>query len=174
MATASESPSEAPATEPPVSGDDRGLRGALARGMAARRDWVATREVVLPAELAKREGCEVRDIDAAAGRGEIFTLDVDGTRYVPAEFLELKAPVVIAICRALGSLGEADKFVFWKRAHGVLGGRSVLECLTAEGAPGFERVLQLARAHAREVESNEGSSTGVPKNASRSDTGSAK
>lgn len=174
MATASESPSEAPATEPTVSDGDRGLREALARGMAARRDWVATREVVLTEELAKRESCELRDVEAAAGRGDIFALDVDGTRYVPAEFLELKAPVVVAICRALGSLTDAEKLVFWKRAHGALGGRSVLGCLKVGGAPGLERVLQLVRAHAREVESNEGCSMGIPKSASRSDTGSAK
>lgn len=151
-------------TEPnAASGEDPGLRGALARGIAAKRNWVDTGEVVLPVVLAERWGCEPEYLAIAVERRDLFTVGVEGLRYVPAEFLDLDALVVAAVCRGLGPLADAEKLVFWKRRHGALGGKPVAAVLKTEGDAGLERVLQLARGHKCERTSHGGSAKGAQK-----------
>lgn len=123
---------------------------ALMRGLAAKRDWVSSGEVVLLAELAERWGCKPESLAGASAQGDTFTVEVEGLSYAPAEFLGLDATVVAAICQELGAMTDTEKLVFWKRDHGALGGKSVLSCLKTEGELGLGRVLQLARTHARE------------------------
>jgi hypothetical protein len=50
-----------------------------------------------------------------------------------------------------GCCDAASLFVFWKRGHGVLQGRTVAEVLRDDGASGLMEVRQLAAAHAAEA-----------------------
>jgi hypothetical protein len=88
----------------------------------------------------------------AAERGEVFAIVVKRQRYYPREFLELDRHAVGTVSKALGSLSPAEKLVFWKRPHGALGGKTVLQALTASKDSGqLVRAAQLAQAWADEA-----------------------
>jgi len=153
---------------PSASAEESGFAAAMTRGFAAKRDWVANYEVVELGELAERWGCELEGLAYNLAQGDLFSVDVEGSRYVPSEFLRLEVQVVVAVCRALGAMTDTEKLVFWKRGHGALGGQSVLSCLKAEGEPGLERILRLALEHTRERTGNDGSAMGPASNGSGS------
>lgn len=130
-----------------------GLAAAVARGEAAKVEWVSSGEVVPAKTLAEVWGLTPQALGPAAERGEVFAVVVKRQRYFPKEFLELDRDDVGAVSKALGSLSPAEKLVFWKRPHGSLGGKTVLQLLTGkkDGAQ-LGRVIRLARAWAAEAQ----------------------
>jgi hypothetical protein len=130
----------------------RGLAAALARGVAAKADWVRAGEVVPLVSLAEAWGLPLADVESALDRGELFAVDIDGSRYVPSEFLLLDAMTIAAVCLDLKGLDCTEELVFWKRRHGALAGATVLVTLQADPEHGLRRVTQLARAHAAEAD----------------------
>jgi hypothetical protein len=129
----------------------RGLTAALVRGVAAKADWVRTGEVVPFAALAEAWGLPLPEVESALARGELFAVGIDGSRYVPREFLLLDATTVAAVCSALRGLDLTEELIFWKRRHGSLAGTTVLVALQADPEQGLRRVTQLARAHVAEA-----------------------
>jgi len=120
-----------------------GLRGALERGRAAREAWIRE-EVVLPsAEFATRYGVAVAALPALESSGELFSVEVGGEPYWPAELLKLEPTVAAEICRALGDDSDSAKLMFLMRNHGALAGRSVAHAVR-HGR--LADVLRLARA----------------------------
>ena len=130
-----------------------GLAAAVARGEAAKLDWVSSGEVIPAKTLAYQLGLTPQALGPAAERGEVFALVVKRQRYFPKEFLELDRDVVASVSQALGHISPAEKLVFWKRPHGALGGKTVLQVLTGpKSASMLARVEQLAKAWAADTQ----------------------
>lgn len=129
-----------------------GLAAAVARGEAAKVEWVQSGEVIPAQMLADVWGLTPQALGPAAERGEVFAVVVKRQRYYPREFLDLDRQDVGAVCKALGNLSPAEKLVFWKRPHGALKGKTVFAALTdARDADRLRRVEVLARAWADEA-----------------------
>lgn len=128
--------------------EGRGLAGALARGEAARVEWVRAGEVVPAKELAASWGLTPQALGPAAKRGELFAVTVKNQRYYPCEFLTLHRQDVGAVCEQLQGMDPSEQLVFWKRRHGALGGKTIHEVLGSgkRGEAQISEVLQLARA----------------------------
>lgn len=124
-----------------------GVQGAILRGEAVKRQWIASGELVPARVLAERWGLTPQALRPAARRGEVFALVIKRRRFYPSEFLHLDRRVVAAISNALGHLSAATKVIFFKRQHGALGGRTLLETLTSpDEASGLGSIVQLAKA----------------------------
>lgn len=136
----------APATVP------GGLDGALARGEAARVEWVRTGEVVPAKTLADKWGLTPQALGPAADRGEVFAVVVKRQRYYPKEFLDLDRARVAAVAQALNGLSPEEKLIFWKRPHGALGGRTVMQFLAATAPEAVDQVTQLAQSWASQAQ----------------------
>ena len=141
--------------EPERSERIRGLAEALALGEAAKVQWVASAEVVPARVLAELWGLTPQALGPAAARGEVFAIVVKSRRYYPREFLGLERDTVSAVTRALDGLSPSEKLVFWKRPHGALGGKTVLQALGTPGRAasggGVARVTDLARVWSQDA-----------------------
>jgi hypothetical protein len=136
-----------------IKNEPSGLAAALARGEAAKVEWVASGEVVSAKILADKWGLTPQALGPAAKRGEVFAILVKRQRYYPKEFLDLDRSAVSTVSKALGSLSPEEKLVFWKRSHGALGGKTVLQTLmAAKNTKPLARVAQLAQAWADEAQ----------------------
>lgn len=125
-----------------------GLAGAVARGEAARVQWVKVGLVVPGEQLARAWGLTRQALAPAADRGEVFAVKVGNRLYYPQAFLGMDRGAVAAICRALGDLGASEKLTFWLREHGALAGKSVAAAM--DSGTGLAKVQRLAAAWARE------------------------
>jgi len=86
----------------------------------------------------------------------VFALVVKRQRFYPKEFLALDRADVAAVCDALGRLSPAEKLVFWKRPHGGLGGKTLLQALSGrKDAAQLGRVTRLAQAWAAEAQAGD-------------------
>eukprot|EP01136_Pigoraptor_vietnamica_P010299 Opistho-1_new@47772 len=110
--------------------DAKGLSVPVARGEAAKLAWITSGEVVSAKKLAEVWDLTPQALGPAAERGDVFAVMVKRLRYYPKEFLELSREDVGAVTRALGELSPEQKLVFWKRQHGALAGKTVLEALS--------------------------------------------
>ena len=137
-----------PTTSNPTAQATGGLGGAIARGEAARVQWVKAGLVVPGEQLAQAWGLTRQALAPAADRGEVFAVKVGNRLYYPQAFLGMDRETVAAVCRALGDLGASEKLTFWLRGHGALAGKSVAAALEAGVA--VAKVERLARAWARE------------------------
>ncbi len=135
-------------TDPQQPQGTGGLAGAIARGEAARVQWVKDGLVVPGVQLAQAWGITRQALAPAADRGEVFAVKVGNRLYYPQAFLDLDRQAVAAICRALGDLGASEKLMFWLRDHSALGGRNIAAALEA-GTP-LAKVERLAAAWAHE------------------------
>jgi len=125
-----------------------GLAGAIARGEAARVQWVRDGLVVPGEHLAQAWGLTRQALAPAADRGEIFAVKVGNRLYYPQAFLEMDRAAVAGVCRALGDIGANEKLMFWLREHGALAGKSVARAMAAGAS--LPKVERLAAAWARE------------------------
>ena len=120
-----------------------GLAAAVARGEAAKVQWVDSGEVVPAKALADKWGLTPQALGPAAHRGEVFAVVVQRQRFYPREFLELDRGDVATVSKSLGDLSPEEKLVFWKRPHGALGGKTVSELLG--GRKNGAQLLRVAR-----------------------------
>lgn len=124
-----------------------GLAGALARGEAAKVQWVKEGLVVPGEQLARAWGLTRQALRPAASRGEVFAVKIGNRLFYPRAFLALDRQAVATVCRALGDLDASEKMIFWLREHGAVGGKGIA-ALTAGVA--VVKVQRLAAAWARE------------------------
>ena len=129
----------------PVAG---GLVGAIARGEAARVQWIKDGLVVPGEQLAQAWGVTRQALAPACARGDLFAVKVGNRLYYASAFLTLDRESVATVCCALGGLSSSEKLTFWLREHGALAGKSVAAALDA-GEP-VTKVERLARAWADE------------------------
>jgi hypothetical protein len=136
------------AAESPQSQAIGGLASAVARGEAARVQWVKDGLVVPGEQLAQAWGLTRQALAPAADRGEVFAVKVGNRLYYPQAFLGMDREAVAVVCRALCDLGATEKLMFWLREHGALAGKSVASAL--EAGMDLAKVERLAAAWARE------------------------
>jgi uncharacterized protein (DUF2384 family) len=106
-----------------------GLAAALARGEAAKVDWVRTGELVPAKQLAQAWGVTPQTLSRAERRGEVFAVTVKRLRYYPHVFLQLGRQNVGAVCRELAGLTPVEQYFFWERKHGALKGKTIPQVL---------------------------------------------
>lgn len=141
-------PAEASIANTQQPGAVGGLAGAVARGEAARVQWVKDGLVVPGEQLAQAWGLTRQALAPAADRGEVFAVKVGNRLYYPQAFLGMDREAVARVCRGLGELSASEKLMFWLRDHGALAGKSVAVALEV-GVP-LAKVERLAVAWARE------------------------
>lgn len=125
------------------------LARLLADGEAQKARWVLSGELVPIDQVARAWAMTIADVEERERRGELFSLDVEGKRHYARELLSVDPEKVAVINLMLsGCRDAASLLVFWKRRHGVLGGRTVVEVLRNDGASGLLEVRALAAAHA--------------------------
>ena len=129
----------------PVAG---GLVGAIARGEAARVQWIKDGLVVPGERLAQAWGVTRQALAPACARGDLFAVKVNNRLYYASAFLTLDRESVATVCRALGAIGASEKLIFWLREHGALAGKSVAAAL--DSGESVAKVEHLARAWADE------------------------
>lgn len=137
----------------PAAPAKTGLAAAVTRGEAAKVEWVKSGEVIPAKTLADVWGLTPQALGPAADRGEVFAIVVKRQRYYPKEFLELNREEVGVVSKALGRLSPSEKLIFWKRPHGALGGKTVLQLLSGKKDDAqLGRVSQLAQAWAAQAQ----------------------
>lgn len=122
-----------------------GLVGAQARGELAKDAWVRDAEVVSADILSQAWGTTPMALAQAAARGELCEVLVRGQWYYPAEFLQIASGEVATINSQIRTMDSSAQFVFWKRKHGGLGGKTVLEALSSDRSP-IANVIAVAKA----------------------------
>lgn len=120
-----------------------GLAGAVERGRAARQSWTQDGTLLTPADFAATRGISPSVLPELEARGELFSLDIEGARWYPAELLKLSPDEASALCRELAGDDAARQLIFVMRKHGALAGQTVAEAV-CQGQ--LAKVLQLACA----------------------------
>lgn len=133
-----------------------GLAGAVARGEAAKAEWIRTGDLVPAKQLADAWGLTPRALGPAERRGELFAVTLKRLRFYPFEFLNLRREDVGAVCRELVGLTPVEQFFFWKRKHGALNGKTVSQVLAKNEAA---QVVEFARLQAAQMRANVVSTT---------------
>lgn len=118
-----------------------GLAGAVERGELARHQWTLDGTLLSPEVFAARRGLTAMELSQLEADGELFSLEVGGARWYPAELLRIGSDDGAALCAALRELGPTEKLIFLMRGHGALGGMTVAHATVAGG---INRVLDLA------------------------------
>ena len=119
------------------------VQRAVARGEARLVGWTQDGTLIDSAQLARAWGVRRQTLDAARGRGEVFSLWIKGQHWYPAELLKFERAVFARLHAALGAIDPSSKLIFLLHRHGALGGRT-----PAEAAAGglVEEVVRLAAA----------------------------
>ncbi len=125
-----------------------GLAGAESRGEAAKVEWVRSGQLVPAKDLADAWNLTPQALGPAAKRGELFAVSVKNQRYYPREFLQLDRDTVATVSKQLEGLDPSEQLMFWKRKHGALAGKAVIEVLTAgkQAVPQLAKVVALAQS----------------------------
>lgn len=124
-----------------------GLAGAIERGRAARRAWTQDGTLLTAADYAARLGIAPAVLPTLEARSELFSLDIEGARWYPAELLKLSADERAVLCRVLAGDDKARQLIFIQRTHGALAGQTVTAAI-ARGQ--LARVLRLVYARRHE------------------------
>lgn len=132
------------------------MAGATARGEAAKEAWVKDGEVVPCKLLAHSWGVTPRTIWRAVECGELFAVLVHEQRYFVKEFLGLSRAHVSAICKELRGLDASEQFTFWKRQHGSLGDKTILQMFQDSPCTirACERAIELAQAKTAQLKAS--------------------
>lgn len=125
------------------------LDKAIRRGDETKREWVQQGSVMPGSLLAAIWGISSRTLRAAVERGELVALKVGARFFYPESFLHLHREMVQALTSALGDLSNEEKFLFWMRPHGALGGKTLGEALKEPEQ--VDQVLRLAKRWAEEA-----------------------
>ncbi|MCK7495827.1 MAG: hypothetical protein MZW92_36285 [Comamonadaceae bacterium] len=108
----------------------------------ARLSWIQDGAVLSAEDYAKARGVPVESLAELEREGELFSLDVAGGRWYPAELLKVQAEEAGAVCGELAGDDSARQLIFWMRRHGALGDRTVAEAVAAgllQHVPGLAR-----------------------------------
>lgn len=129
-----------------------GLQAAVARGLGSKLRWVEAGEVLPASAVASKWRVTTRSVGEAARQGELSSIVISRRRYYPREFTELDPHVVKAVSQALRPVSDETALMFWKRAHGSLGGKTSTMVLLDETVENRQqRVVELAQAWAAQA-----------------------
>lgn len=118
-----------------------GLAGAVERGDLVRHQWRLDGTLLSPEVFATRRGVTAVELSQLEAGGQLFSLEVGGARWYPAELLRMSPSDEASLCAALDQLEPTEKLIFLMRDHGALGGVTVAAAVAANG---INRVLALA------------------------------
>lgn len=132
-----------------MNAEGTGFKAAVSRGVAAKLRWVDTGEVVPASAIASKWRVTTRFVGGVARQGELSSIVISRRRYYPREFVDLDLDVARAVSRALRPVSPESALMFWKRAHGSLGGKTPTSVLcNVTIANRQQRVVELAQAWA--------------------------
>lgn len=120
-----------------------GLARAVERRELVRHQWRLDGTLLSPEVFATRRGVTPVELSQLEAGGQLFSLEVGGVRWYPAELLRMSPGDAAALSAALGALAPTEKLIFLMRDHGALGGMTVVDAVAAGG---INRVLALAAA----------------------------
>ena len=88
-------------------------------------------ELLDPKSFCKQSGMSECELQDALREGRLFGLEIDGVLYLPAFFAEcaLNRDWLEDVTLLMGNLSGAQKWVFFSRPKGSLGGITPLEAL---------------------------------------------
>lgn len=115
-------------------GQDKSIEDALERGANRLTRWTQDGTLIAPEQLANAWGEGLQAIQAAVRRGDLFEVWVNEAPYFAAACVDLGIEQTAKICQALGQQKPSTKLIFLKRAHGGLGGKTVVQALQS-GTP---------------------------------------
>lgn len=118
-----------------------GLAGAVERGELVRHQWALDGTLLSPEVFAARRGVVAVELSQLEAGGQLFSLEVGGARWYPAELLRMSPNDEAALCAAMRELRPTEKLIFLMRDHGALGGMTVAHAIAAGD---INRVLDLA------------------------------
>ncbi|MFC0695197.1 hypothetical protein [Paraburkholderia humisilvae] len=137
------------------------------QALRARRDMVANGELISEADFRQRLGVTEGRLSSLLADGSLFTLEVDGAVYYPAQLADQthNRSRLQAICRIIASAPADSRLGFLSSRRGSLGDRSPLDML--ENDDDFKSLSRLAAAWAAEwsrtaVKMYEGEHQAVP------------
>lgn len=125
-------------------GPDTSIEAALERGASRLTRWSQDGTLIAPQQLAKAWDQDLRALQTAVQRGDLFEVWVDKTPYFAAVFTALGIEATAKVCQALGGLTASAKLLFLIREHGALNGQTVLQALKSGTSMG--RIEELSRA----------------------------
>ncbi len=131
----------APLAAPALSG----IAAAGARGQAAIAHWIKDGTLVPSKTISDAWGLTPQALGQAVEQGKLFSYKHGNKRFYPSSMIDLGRDDIAAVCQALGQCDDAQKLIFWTRAHGGLEGRTAPQAL-ANGE--LARVVELAEAWA--------------------------
>jgi hypothetical protein len=117
------------------------VAGAIERGRVAREAWTSDGTLLSAAEYAARRGVSTAELLKLETRGELFSLDIAGSRWYASGLLQLPPDVASLLCHALAGDNEAKQLIFLMRTHGALAGQTPAEAI-AQGK--LSEVVKLA------------------------------
>ena len=117
---------------------------ALERGASRLTRWTQDGTLIAPQQLATAWDQDLQTLQAAVRRGDLFEVWVNEAPYFAAVCVGLGIEQTAKICQALGGQKPSVKLIFLIRAHGDLGGKTVVQALES-GTP-MSRIEHLAGA----------------------------
>ncbi|KAA1014862.1 hypothetical protein FVF58_02730 [Paraburkholderia panacisoli] len=120
------------------------------QALRARRDMIASEELLTPTEFKKRIGVREKRLARLIEEGSVFGVDVDETEYFPALLADpsLNRKRLQTICRIIFPAEPMSRLGFLSSPRGSLGGRRPVEMLDDD--VDFKSVRRIAAAWAAE------------------------
>ena len=112
--------------------------------MRTLRRWTENGTLIAPRQLATAWGRDLDTLETAVQVGDLFEVWVDGAPYVASAVVGLGQEQTTVVCRAIAGLSATEKLMFLMRAHGGLGGQTVVQALAS--GTSFRRIEELAAA----------------------------
>ena len=125
-------------------GQESAIEDALERGAGRLTCWTQDGTLIAPQQLANAWGQDLQTLQAAVQRGDLFEVWVNEAPYFAGICVDLGSEQTAKICQALGRQKPSTKLIFLKRAHGGLGGKTVVQALQS-GMP-MSDIEELAAA----------------------------
>ena len=112
--------------------------------MRTLRRWTENGTLIAPRQLATAWGRDLDTLETAVQRGDLFEVWVNGAPYFASAVVGLGQEQTTMVCRAIAGLSATEKLMFLMRAHGGLGGQTVVQALAS--GTSFRRIEELAAA----------------------------
>ena len=123
---------------------ERSIEAALEQGARTLTRWTRDGTLIEPQLLAKAWDQNLQTLQAAVQRADLFQIWANEAPYFASIFAGLGIDATAKVCQALGGQKASVKLMLLMRAHGGLGGKTIVQALES-GTP-MSRIEQLAKA----------------------------
>lgn len=125
-------------------GQESSIEAALEQGARTLTRWTRDGTLIEPQQLATAWGQDLQTLQAAVRRGDLFEVWVNEAPYFASVCIGLGIERTAKVCQALGGQKASAKLIFLMRAHGGLGGKTIVQAL--ESGTLMSRIEHLAGA----------------------------